>query len=138
MWLSDFRLVLADRIVEHGSVHIENGLIAEVREAPVANADVEGRGLILMPGLIDMHGDMIERELEPRPNVPMPMELGLRDLDRRLTVAGVTTAYAALSFSPGSAYGHVRSTSTPAASSAPSRPIAASSPSTTRSMRVSK
>ena len=33
---------------------------------------------MLMPGMIDMHGDMIEREVEPRPNVPMPMEMGLR------------------------------------------------------------
>jgi len=38
----------------------------------------------------------------------MPMELGLRDLDRRLAAAGVTTAYAAVSFNPSSAYGHIR------------------------------
>jgi alpha-D-ribose 1-methylphosphonate 5-triphosphate diphosphatase len=62
-----------------------------------------------MPGMIDMHGDMIEREVEPRPNVRMPMEMGLRDLDRRLACAGVTTAYAAVSFSPSSTYGHMRS-----------------------------
>jgi alpha-D-ribose 1-methylphosphonate 5-triphosphate diphosphatase len=59
-----------------------------------------GHGLILLPGFVDMHGDMIEREVEPRPNVRMPMELGLRDLDRRLAVSGVTTAYAAVSFNP--------------------------------------
>jgi alpha-D-ribose 1-methylphosphonate 5-triphosphate diphosphatase len=62
-----------------------------------------------MPGFIDMHGDMIEREVEPRAGVKMPLELGLRDLDRRLKVAGVTTAYAAVSFNPRSAYGHMRS-----------------------------
>jgi alpha-D-ribose 1-methylphosphonate 5-triphosphate diphosphatase len=56
-----------------------------------------------------MHGDMVEREVEPRPNVRMPLELGLRDLDRKLAASGVTTAYAAVSFHPGSAYGHIRS-----------------------------
>jgi alpha-D-ribose 1-methylphosphonate 5-triphosphate diphosphatase len=70
---------------------------------------VTGEGLLLLPGFVDMHGDMIEREVEPRPNVKMPMELGLRDLDRRLKVAGVTTGYAAVSFNPKSAYGHLRS-----------------------------
>ncbi|NNU80351.1 alpha-D-ribose 1-methylphosphonate 5-triphosphate diphosphatase [Halovulum dunhuangense] len=109
MWLSDFRIVLEDRLIERGSVRIENGLIAEIADAPVAGAALSGDGLLLMPGFIDLHGDMIEREVEPRPNVKMPMELGLRDLDRRLKVAGVTTGFAAVSFHPGSAYGHMRS-----------------------------
>ena len=109
MWLSDFRIVLADRVIERGALRMDGGLIAEIVEAPVADADIEGNGLILMAGMIDMHGDMIEREVEPRPNVRMPMELGLRDLDRRLANSGITTAYAAVSFSPGSTYGHMRS-----------------------------
>ncbi|MFN4128953.1 MAG: hypothetical protein ACK4GC_03940 [Paracoccaceae bacterium] len=55
-----------------------------------------------------MRGDMVEREVEPCPNDWMPMELGLHDLDRRLAASGVTTAYAAVSFHPGAAYGHIR------------------------------
>ena len=109
MWISDFRVVLADRVIERGSIRVENGKIAEIAEAPVGGAEISGDGLLLMPGFVDMHGDMVEREVEPRPNVPMPLELGLRDLDRRLAVAGITTAYAAVSFSPSSTYGHLRS-----------------------------
>jgi alpha-D-ribose 1-methylphosphonate 5-triphosphate diphosphatase len=109
VWLSDFRIVLDDSIIERGALRIENGEIAEIRQTPVDEADIVGSGLLLMPGMIDMHGDMIEREIEPRPGVRMPMELGLRDLDRKLANSGVTTAYAAVSFSPGSTYGHMRS-----------------------------
>jgi alpha-D-ribose 1-methylphosphonate 5-triphosphate diphosphatase len=109
MWLSDFRIVLADRMIDRGALRIADGLIVEISETPVEDADITGNGLILMPGMIDMHGDMIEREIEPRPGVRMPMELGLRDLDRKLANSGVTTAYAAVSFSPGSTYGHMRS-----------------------------
>ncbi len=109
MWLSDFRVVLADRVIERGSVRIEGGRIAKIAERPMPGAALSGDGLILLPGFVDMHGDMIEREVEPRPGVRMPTELGLRDLDRRLKVAGVTTAYAAVSFNPKSAYGHLRS-----------------------------
>ena len=108
MWLSDFRLVLPDRVIDRGALRVEDGRIAEIRETPVAGAAIDGAGLILLPGFIDMHGDMIEREVEPRPGVRMPLALGLRDLDRRLKVAGVTTAYAAVSFNPSSAYGHIR------------------------------
>ena len=109
MWLSDFRVVLPDTVLPQGSVRIEAGKIAELRDAPVPQAEIDGRGLLLMPGFIDMHGDMIERELQPRPNVTMPMELGLRDLDLRLKVAGITTGYAAVSFTPKSVHGHMRS-----------------------------
>lgn len=108
MWLSDFRVVTPDAVLNHGSVRIEGGKIAELADTPMPGAALNGQGLLLMPGFVDMHGDMVEREVEPRPNVRMPMELGLRDLDRRLAVAGVTTAYASLSFHPGSAYGHIR------------------------------
>lgn len=109
MWLSNFRIVLADRVIENGAVKLEDGIIAEISETPVAHADVDGHGLLLMPGMIDMHGDMIEREIEPRPGVRMPMEMGLRDLDMKLATSGITTAYASLSFAPGSTYGHMRS-----------------------------
>jgi len=108
MWLSDFRVVTPGAVIERGSVRIKAGRIAEIAQTPVPGAAMTGDGLLLMPGFVDMHGDMIEREVEPRPNVRMPIELGLRDLDRRLAAAGVTTAYAAVSFNPSSAYGHIR------------------------------
>ncbi len=109
MWISDFRVVTADRVIDRGAVRVEAGRIVEIADTPVVGAKISGDGLLLLPGFVDMHGDMIEREIEPRPNVPMPLELGLRDLDRRLAVAGITTAYAAVSFSPASTYGHLRS-----------------------------
>ncbi|MDE0969405.1 MAG: alpha-D-ribose 1-methylphosphonate 5-triphosphate diphosphatase [Octadecabacter sp.] len=108
MWLSNFKLVLADRIVPNGSVRVENSLIAEIAETEVEGG-VNGAGLELFPGLIDMHGDMIEVELEPRPRVDFPIEIALNHLDARLAAAGVTTAYAAVSFSRDAAEGQRRS-----------------------------
>ncbi|MGK6315483.1 alpha-D-ribose 1-methylphosphonate 5-triphosphate diphosphatase [Neorhizobium sp. DT-125] len=108
MWLSDFEIVLRDRVIEQGAVRIENGLIAEVRDTPVQDADIFGEGRLLLPGFVDMHGDMIEKEIEPRANVRMPVELGIYELDKKLATSGITTAYAALSFTPAT-YGHMRS-----------------------------
>lgn len=107
MWLSDFTLVLPEA-VERGSVRIENGQITEIVSHAVPGG-IEGKGQTLMPGFIDMHGDMIEQELEPRAGVDFPMPVALGALDARLAASGVTTAYASVSFSRGVRDGERRS-----------------------------
>lgn len=104
MWLSDVKLILADRIIENGALRIENGMIAEIAESTG-----QPSGFTVFPGFIDMHGDMIELELEPRPKVDFPMEVAVGHLDARLAAAGVTTAYAGVSFSRSAKDGERRS-----------------------------
>lgn len=108
MWISDVTLVLPDRVVPHASMRIAEGKIAEIVERPMPEG-ITGPDLTVYPGFIDMHGDMIELELEPRARVDFPMEVALPSLDARLAAAGVTTAYAAVSFSRGARDGERRS-----------------------------
>lgn len=115
MWLGNFTLVLPNEVVNSGSVRVEEGVIAEIRPEPVAGAVIDGGGRLLMPGFVDLHGDMIEREIAPRPNAQMPIDFGIHELDKKLAAAGVTTAYAAVSFATESVYGHVRSLETTSA-----------------------
>ncbi|MDQ0133521.1 alpha-D-ribose 1-methylphosphonate 5-triphosphate diphosphatase [Neorhizobium galegae] len=115
MWLGNFTLVLPNEVVNSGSVRIEDGMIAEIRAEQVAGAVIDGGGRLLMPGFVDLHGDMIEREIAPRPNAQMPIDFGIHELDKKLAAAGVTTAYAAVSFATESVYGHVRSLETTSA-----------------------
>lgn len=100
MWLSDLKLILPDRVLACGSICIEGERIAEVIEgpAPAAVAAWHLHGMTALPGMIDMHGDMVEREIEPRPGVHLPFDIALIELDKRLAANGVTTAYAAISF----------------------------------------
>lgn len=93
MWLSDVSIVLRDRVIPCGALRIENGLIAEIVETTGTATHT------VYPGFVDMHGDMIEHELEPRPGVDFPMHVAVTHLDARLAAAGVTTAYAGVSFS---------------------------------------
>ncbi|MEL6522712.1 MAG: alpha-D-ribose 1-methylphosphonate 5-triphosphate diphosphatase [Pseudomonadota bacterium] len=104
MWLSDMKLILADHVIENGSVRVENGVIAEIVESTG-----QPSGFTIFPGFIDMHGDMIELELEPRPRVDFPMEVAVGHLDARLAASGVTTAYAGVSFSRNAKDGDRRS-----------------------------
>ena len=100
MWLSNFSLVLPDGVVPRGSIRIEDGWIAEIVEGSVSRPAVDGDGLTLMPGIVDLHGDMLEREIEPRPRAVLPTDIALLELDKRLVATGVTTAFAAVSFHP--------------------------------------
>ena len=93
-WLNDVKLVLPDRVLPCAHLRIEGGKIAEIIEA---DAGQVARYTVL-PGLIDLHGDMLERDIEPRPGARFPMEVALHELDKRLAATGITTAYAAVAF----------------------------------------
>ena len=102
MWLSDLQIVLPDGILQRGSLRVEDGYIAEIIEGPVVGSAkrfaICGSGLVVIPGLIDMHGDMLERDISPRPGAELPFAMALHELDKRLVATGITTAYAAISF----------------------------------------
>jgi alpha-D-ribose 1-methylphosphonate 5-triphosphate diphosphatase len=93
------RVILEDSIIEDSSVVIEDGVIAEIDPEKV-NADqvVDLSGKILMPGMIDLHCDALEKEVEPRPNVHFPLNFACAQADKRNATAGITTVYHALSF----------------------------------------
>ena len=80
------------------SVAIEDGAILGLGEAgggPV----LDGRGLLLLPGVVDLHGDAFERQLMPRPQVHFPADIALVDTDRQLVANGITTALHGLTWS---------------------------------------
>src|SRR5262245_35113800 len=101
MWLRDLQIVLPDRTIE-GALRIDDERIAEIVEGPAPLAaqarGVPCDGLIAIPGIIDMHGDMLEGEAEPRPGADFPIDMAIFELDKRLAANGITTAYAAISF----------------------------------------
>ncbi len=97
MWLTNLRIVLPDGEIERGAIRVAGDRIAEVvRGSPSAGAVVDGAGMVALPGLIDVYGDLLEREVEPRPGSVFPVDAALHELDKRLAGAGVTTACATL------------------------------------------
>ena len=61
------RVVLRDAVIE-GSVHVRDGRIAAVDEGPSAVAGaVDCEGDYLIPGLVEIHTDNVEKHFLPRP-----------------------------------------------------------------------
>ncbi|MFN4192189.1 MAG: alpha-D-ribose 1-methylphosphonate 5-triphosphate diphosphatase [Tabrizicola sp.] len=92
------RLVLEDR-VETASVRIESGRITGIDVARDGAAVVPGKGRILAPAFVDVHGDAFERQIMPRPGVMVDPEAALLETDRQLAANGIATAYHALTLS---------------------------------------
>jgi len=90
------RLVLRDRVVS-GHLVCRDGAIIEIGQGrtSVAGAlDLEGD--FLLPGLVELHTDNLERHVVPRPNVRWPMMPALMAHDAQLAAAGITTVLDAL------------------------------------------
>jgi alpha-D-ribose 1-methylphosphonate 5-triphosphate diphosphatase len=60
-------------------------------------------GYLVLPGIVDLHGDAFERQLMPRPGVHFAPVSALPETDRQLLANGITTAYhgVTLSWEPG-------------------------------------
>ena len=60
-------------------------------------------GYLVLPGIVDLHGDAFERQLMPRPGVHFAPVSALLETDRQLLANGSTTAYhgVTLSWEPG-------------------------------------
>ncbi|MDX5935998.1 alpha-D-ribose 1-methylphosphonate 5-triphosphate diphosphatase [Acidithiobacillus thiooxidans] len=94
---SNFRMVLEDSIV-HGALTLdENGKIIALEEDPHPRPGSEdGQGDWLLPGLVDVHTDNLERQVQPRSNVRWPSRSAFLAHDSQCAAAGITTVADAL------------------------------------------
>lgn len=86
--------ILRDGGLQSRSIAILDGKIAR---APLPEVDLSG--FLILPGIIDLHGDGFEHHMAPRPTAPFPMAAGLACFDREAAAHGVTTAYLAQGWS---------------------------------------
>jgi alpha-D-ribose 1-methylphosphonate 5-triphosphate diphosphatase len=88
--LSNAVLVLPSTTVE-GSLVIEDGRIAEIVAGRSFADGLNLDGRYLIPGVIDIHTDYVEKEIAPRPDAQFPLELALHYMDLRAVSSGITT-----------------------------------------------
>ncbi len=86
------RLVLPHEICE-GGLRVQNGFITAL-EADRDAHDLEGD--YLMPGMIDLHTDNLERQAQPRSSARWPSRSALLIHDAQCAAAGITTVFDAL------------------------------------------
>jgi alpha-D-ribose 1-methylphosphonate 5-triphosphate diphosphatase len=83
---------------------LADGVIASPdTPAPADARRFDARGLLVLPALIDLHGDAFERQVQPRPGINFPTDLALAETETQLLGNGIATAYhgVTLSWEPG-------------------------------------
>ena len=97
------RVLLADGTEAVSSLLIDNGVIARLGSPGEGGRRMDASGLMVLPGIVDLHGDAFERQLQPRPGIGFAAPLALRDTEAQLLANGITTALHAvtLSWEPG-------------------------------------
>lgn len=94
--LTNARLMLAGEVVV-GTIRIENGRIADVATGATGITGAENLdGDYLMPGLIELHTDNLEKHVQPRPKVHWPTSSALLAHDAQVVAAGITTVLDAI------------------------------------------
>ena len=83
-------------------VSLEDGRIAGIDRGG-HGAELDARDLLVLPGIVDIHGDAFERQLQPRPGVGFAADIALHDTEAQLLANGITTAFhgVTLSWEPG-------------------------------------
>jgi alpha-D-ribose 1-methylphosphonate 5-triphosphate diphosphatase len=60
---------------------------------------IDASGLLVLPGIVDLHGDAFERQMMPRAGVDFPVDVALIDSDHQAISNGITTIYHATTWS---------------------------------------
>ena len=100
--LRNGRVVTPTGVIPDGHVVIADDRIVRVGEAPPdpvpRTTVVDAGGRLVMPGLVDLHGDDVERHRAPRSGARVDAQSAVLSADRANVVAGVTTKFHAIAF----------------------------------------
>lgn len=78
-----------------GHVRFEGARIAALDTRTDFSGDrvLDAGDLLILPGIVDLHGDAFERTVMPRPGVTFPYANALHEVDRQLLANGITTEF---------------------------------------------
>jgi alpha-D-ribose 1-methylphosphonate 5-triphosphate diphosphatase len=87
--------------LESTTVHLTpaTGVISALGSDAPARRRLNAEGLLVLPGIVDIHGDAFERQMMPRPGVHFAMDIALLDSDRQAVANGITTVFHGVTWS---------------------------------------
>ncbi|EHH2313921.1 alpha-D-ribose 1-methylphosphonate 5-triphosphate diphosphatase, partial [Escherichia coli] len=91
MIINNVKLVLENEVV-HGSLEMQDGKIRAFAESQSHLSEaMDGEGGWLLPGLIELHTDNLDKFFTPRPKVDWPAHSAMSSHDALMVASGITT-----------------------------------------------
>jgi alpha-D-ribose 1-methylphosphonate 5-triphosphate diphosphatase len=81
--------ILRDGAWDDAPLHLASGSLVD---ETASGRWLDASGCVVLPGIVDFHGDAFERQIMPRPQVSFPLDVAMLDTDRQLAANGITTA----------------------------------------------
>lgn len=95
------KIITEKEILMGWDVILKDDIILDIKKTGTyqGNVDkiVEANGDYIMPGLIDIHSDMIENMIQPRSTAMMGFDLGISEAEKILAGCGITTMFHSIS-----------------------------------------
>lgn len=100
--ITNGKLVLEDKILTDHDMWLEGNKITAIEKAGSREPDLQtitydAAGNYILPGMIDIHSDMIESYIQPRSTAIMDFEMGLMEAEKALSMCGITTMFHSIS-----------------------------------------
>lgn len=96
MIITNVQLVLENEVI-NGSIEIKDGLIRAMSDSSSQRPEaINANQSFLMPGLIELHTDNLEKYFTPRPKVNWPALSAMAAHDAQLIGSGITTVLDAI------------------------------------------
>jgi len=99
MILRNARAITPKAVIESARVVWEDDTIIEVGPLGGLSEGIDIGGQFVMPALVDLHNDGLEKAVNPRPKAAFPEDLSFRYFDRYLATTGIGTEFNAVYFS---------------------------------------
>lgn len=96
--LKNAQLILPDEVI-HGTIHLKNDKIVDISSGSSMITDaIDCHNDYIIPGLVEMHTDNVEKHVVPRPGIfwPSPYH-ALIAHDNQIICSGITTVFNAIS-----------------------------------------
>ncbi|MBT9137910.1 MAG: Alpha-D-ribose 1-methylphosphonate 5-triphosphate diphosphatase [Syntrophomonadaceae bacterium] len=95
--ISNGKIVTPEGIEDKKVLLIKDGKILNICSADDLSLDefevIDAKGDYIIPGLVDIHCDVLEFKMSPRPNVTIPPPLALSYYEKELLSCGITTQF---------------------------------------------
>src|SRR5215813_15401327 len=87
--------VLIDGALVPASLHVspDDGAIQAIDGSFPGRLRLDAAGLLVLPGIVDIHGDSLEKQMLPRPTAAFPIDIALLECDRQAVANGITTLF---------------------------------------------